>query len=704
MKLAQYAKEHGSTEEIFKNAGWADKGDYLEFPTPGGIRRRWFTGSSKYTGSSSQCWYRLAEAINLITDNPLIIANGEASTVAAQGRGLPVTCVTMGEKSKIPDNLVTELRSAYPHKPIFIVFDSDSTGIANAPKLAKQLTDAGYNVCYIVWPNDLPEHYDLSDWLRDNPYDDFYVYFDKHAKFYFEVEPENEHIANLTADGTSASDWHVYFQQVLEKLPYERIGAELFEADIVIQRNGEMRFDNADLGNLDIDTERGVWHSWRDAHIKGRGPVALVQLAIYRGKYEQCDKEQKQIAIEKIQQLTGIAPPQPKALEPGQVMQINKSLSTKEIAVIITQLGYICRYNDMNDDIEINGEIQSDRILKRVFADMFDVGVKNKSDVELGLSRLAEANRYHPIKEYLNKLTWNGENTIRMVADCLESDCPETTYNFLRRWLIGAVAKSLDQKQNVMLVLSGGQGIGKSTFTKWLTDGIGNDYYLDQKLNLEDKDIQVRAMSVWIWEVGELGATTRKVDYEALKQFITQQTIRVRKSHDKKDTIKPVTASYVGTVNDDGAGFLIDPTGNRRFIVLPLNRINRSYGQIDIDQLWAQAVYLYKSGEPHELTSEEKEIQQEINKRFESVDPLEDAIRGKYEIGGTESILASEILAYAKTVGNFGNDKQIQKDLSKVLTKMGAKKGQNAKGLTVYRGVREAGKQKLSGFGSGYRG
>lgn len=362
-RLAQYAKNHGSTLEAFVNAGWKettwrDKNTgncypAFSFPTNGGVRYRILEGADKFSGKGNkQCWYRLREAIELTTKDPLIIANGEASVVAAQSRGLPATAVTQGEKSRIPPELVTELKAVYPHKEVFIVFDNDSTGNANAPKIAAQLYKEGFRVCYLIWPTDLTEHYDLADWLRDNPDGNFYDYFNKHGTSYYEYVPDEKELEELTSDGTVANDWNAYFIAVLEKLSYERIGSEIFGADIVYQSNGELRYDNAGLGNLDIETETGCWHSWRDEDVKGRGPIGLIQLALFREDYRQRDKAQKAKAIQKIAELTGITPPQSKAVV-AQTITIGKNLSTKDFALLIAQLGYHCRYNNMNDDIEI---------------------------------------------------------------------------------------------------------------------------------------------------------------------------------------------------------------------------------------------------------------------------------------------------------------------------------------------------------------
>ncbi len=81
----------------------------------------------------------------------------------------------------------------------------------------------------------------------------------------------------------------------------------------------------------------------------------------------------------------------------------------------------------------------------------------------------------------------------------------------------------------------------------------------------------------------------------------------------------------IGTINND-AGFLSDPTGSRRFLVVTLTQIDWAYVQRDTDQLWAEAVAAYHSGEPWRLADEEKAVQVATNQRYEIDDPIESAI------------------------------------------------------------------------------
>ncbi|MCP4385592.1 MAG: hypothetical protein GY798_29990, partial [Hyphomicrobiales bacterium] len=119
----------------------------------------------------------------------------------------------------------------------------------------------------------------------------------------------------------------------------------------------------------------------------------------------------------------------------------------------------------------------------------------------------------------------------------------------------------------------------------------------------------------------EVGRITKRSDRDALKHLITVRKVTVRKPYGRYDTVKPALASLIGTINNE-AGFLTDPTGNRRFLVCRLTAIDWRYArQIDPHQVWAEAVALYQSGEPGLPTPEETRLQQAINQTY-LIEPL----------------------------------------------------------------------------------
>ena len=107
------------------------------------------------------------------------------------------------------------------------------------------------------------------------------------------------------------------------------------------------------------------------------------------------------------------------------------------------------------------------------------------------------------------------------------------------------------------LVLLGAQGKGKSGLAEWLCP-VPRLFY-EGPINPDDKDSLIRLINNWIWEVAELDSTTKRSERSALKHFISTKTVKVRVPYGQYDTEKPAAASMIGTINEDGTGFLHDP-------------------------------------------------------------------------------------------------------------------------------------------------
>ena len=294
----------------------------------------------------------------------------------------------------------------------------------------------------------------------------------------------------------------------------------------------------------------------------------------------------------------------------------------------LTRLGYTFRYNDVTDRIEINGEPITNVLAARIRAEMRDQRHKSMPAVEDAYTAAAWANRYHPIRAYLSGLAWDGGSHIDKLASHF-TDKHGIFPTYLRRFLIGAVAKVYDQStRNIMLVLDGPTNIGKSRFAGWLCPRPLGDYFHEGPLNTDDKDTWIRLTNKWIWELSELDAITKKNDIAALKDFVTRHEVTVRRPYDKFDIVKPALASLIGTLNADGSGFLRDMTGNARYAVVTLTAIDwQGYATLAIDQIWAEAYTAYQAGEQWELTPAERQRQAEINSEHEIEPTIEGMVR-----------------------------------------------------------------------------
>jgi len=309
--------------------------------------------------------------------------------------------------------------------------------------------------------------------------------------------------------------------------------------------------------------------------------------------------------------------------------QKSPRLKAEEYLSILADLGYEFSLNQMDDQVYANGALLTDVTAATIRSKMSDLGHTRFNIIEDAYIRAAQWRPFHYVTDYLGGLQWNGKNNILELCDKFK-DADGMFYFFLRRWLVGTVAKAYTGAQNPMLVLDGAQGIGKSQFAHWLCPI--PQMYLDAAIHPENKDSLISLMTRWIWEVGELGNTTRRADRDALKNFLTMEQVTVRVPYGKHLICKPALASFIGTINSDGGGLLDDNTGNRRFLIVELQSIDWSYSALDIDQIWAEAKSAYDAGEDWRLDAGETTQSNNIKERYVIQDPLEDWLEKIFEI------------------------------------------------------------------------
>lgn len=357
--------------------------------------------------------------------------------------------------------------------------------------------------------------------------------------------------------------------------------------------------------------------------------------------------------------------------------------ATKSAKIIakLNELGYFFKLNICADRLECNGLPMTNALAAKIRVQMVDRNVKPIGLIEDAYYANALDNSYHPVQDYLNQCgsIFDGKlDYVRVLAEHLSDihdpiGLDRIAYLWLKRWLLGAVAKVFEAEQNPMLVLDGRQDLGKSTFVRYLASGLPQ-YFIEGAIDPTRADDKLRLIQSWIWEVAELGATTRKADIEGLKAFITMRDVTVRRPYDKYDMHKPPMASLIGTVNDDGGGFLADNTGNRRFLTMTLAKIDFGYTRIPIDQVWGQAVAMYRNGNNWRLEASEKEHQATINQTYEIDDPYVAMLQKHFTIDPTDRInwIASfTIMTILQELEGIKADvKRLSMEISKALKKL----------------------------------
>jgi predicted P-loop ATPase len=356
-------------------------------------------------------------------------------------------------------------------------------------------------------------------------------------------------------------------------------------------------------------------------------------------------------------------------------------------------LGYQIRLNQLDNTLEVNGQRMDDITEANMRAQMYDLGFR-------GLGRIADAilveageNTYHPIREYMDTLVWDGVDWIDLLTSEYLTETTGLGYTAFLRWMIGSVARVYRPgERNFMLVWDGPQEVGKSTLARWLCPL--QQYHIEEQINTEDKDIKRYLATRWIWEVAEVDATTKRQDVSSLKDFISKREVTIRPAYARHDLVRPSLASFIGTINSDGAGFLRDKTGHTRFVTIRFEAVNFAYvDEIDPTQLWAQAVALYKKGEPWRLTGGENELRNRINESYETESYLEAIFNQHYKVSPKRTDVwcsSIEIIQVLEDKGLKGSQRINLIELQTILQRRGAVKARKTDGGkkdTVYLGV-----------------
>lgn len=179
--------------------------------------------------------------------------------------------------------------------------------------------------------------------------------------------------------------------------------------------------------------------------------------------------------------------------------------------------------------------------------------------------------RYHPVREIVGKLEWDGKDRIEhFLTEWMKCDDTPYVRECSRLIFAGGVNRLYRPgcKFDDMVVLMGtGQGEGKTTLVHWLA--IEERFYTDVKEIDGQKGIE-EILGSWICEVGELLALTRARETEAVKAFLSRQVDRCRHPYDEHTTDHPRQCIFIGTTNR--RQFLVDKTGNRRFFPVAVHQ------------------------------------------------------------------------------------------------------------------------------------
>lgn len=299
-----------------------------------------------------------------------------------------------------------------------------------------------------------------------------------------------------------------------------------------------------------------------------------------------------------------------------------------------------CRYNVISKRIEhiIPGETFSiengeESALACIYSYMKEWKLPSDGYM-MFLVRIADENQYNPVLEWVRSKPWDKISRLQDLYDTITSPEIEAKELLIRRWLISAMCMALYNGIDGAgcLVLQGGQDLGKTWWAKKLVPPEIRESLVrtDAMVDPKDKDSVSQVISHWIVELGEIGATFRKADVDAIKTFITRDNDTMRRPYGVGDKKYPRRTALIASVDQEF--YLYDTAGNRRFWTIPCTGVN-SYHEIDMQQVWAEILNLIEvHGETWKLEPDEKAHIARINGEHNQIEPIHEMIESKYYV------------------------------------------------------------------------
>lgn len=271
-------------------------------------------------------------------------------------------------------------------------------------------------------------------------------------------------------------------------------------------------------------------------------------------------------------------------------------------------------------------------------------------DLKAAVVLSANENAFHPVREYLNGLAWDGTPRVRrLFVDYVGAPADEYSLNVARLMMVAAVTRIFEpgHKFDFAVILEGLQGKRKSTFIRIL----GRSWFAELDGDFHDAKQMIELMQgVWIVEIPELTGFSR-ADVRAIKAFVSRQKDRARLAYARRAGEFPRQCIFIGSTND--REYLKDDSGGRRFwpIECRVNEIDTAGLEQNADQLWAEAVAIYRemrASQPHGtlplyLTGTALQTAEHLQES-RRVESAQDGLAGRIEAWLNKPVITGDVL------------------------------------------------------------
>lgn len=241
-------------------------------------------------------------------------------------------------------------------------------------------------------------------------------------------------------------------------------------------------------------------------------------------------------------------------------------------------------------------------------------GISGTLKIDDCLALEFEKNRFNPVLDYLRAQRWDGVKRIdETLIKYFGAADNIYTREIFRKMMVGAVARIFHpgcKFELVLVLVSAMQGTGKSSFFR----ALGQQWFTDSFSGVNGKEAFEQLQGAWIIEMGELSGL-KKAEIESVKHYISKQDDTFRPAYARVPETFKRSCIFVGSTNV--YGFLNDPSGGRRFGPVDIKNIKLAHNPTlqkfltntdEINQLWAEAVELYRTGESLYLSNEAEKI------------------------------------------------------------------------------------------------
>ena len=319
--------------------------------------------------------------------------------------------------------------------------------------------------------------------------------------------------------------------------------------------------------------------------------------------------------------------------ENGKVIQTIENLEKIILSLIPVA------YNELAQAIEVvdkQGKTEpfNTRIRDLIIADIekkFNFIAKDRN-VEIAFTSASERYRYHPIKQLIEPVQWDGiERAETFFIDVLGVEDNSYNRECTRKWLLAGIYRLFEPgtKFDEMLIIHGDQGISKSTTFKKLA----LDFYVSEteKISLETL---IKMELAWLVDFTEL-ATMKKTDIDTFKAWLSETSDTYRGKYDRKARVHERHFFICGTTNDKE--ILTDRTGNRRYWLMYGEEARTKLNIFDVSkeyilQLWSEVYQWYKNRETLLISDETKLHMRKLTSDALEYNPLEERINSILEM------------------------------------------------------------------------